>query len=285
MKRATVAMGLGIMLFAWSSYGGVLAPVSETGFGTVGQGATGINNQGVACGPTSVYNSFLYLETLDPALGTRLTGSDAATTINTLATDMNLVPGSGISAAGLVSGKSQFIRDAGLSNVISVESQVGSANVTAQFIYDQLAAGQDVELGFTWNGATGGHVITLTGMSNFDPLAKTATLSFLDPWGNGSGPEDANTDPTTGDLEGAAATPGTTAAPETGSLTFGNGVWTLSYTGSAAGANGASGTLVVVAAESAAPEPSTIFLLGAGLVALLVWRHRSRAVSIRKGDA
>jgi hypothetical protein len=207
-----------------------------------------------------------------------LTGSGAANTINTLATDMNLVPGSGISAAGLVNGKNQYISSAGLSNFIVVESQIGSGNITAQFIYNLLAMGQDVELGFTWNGATGGHVITLTGMSNFDPMANTATLSFLDPWGNGSGAEDTNPDPTPGDLEGAPATPGTTAAPETGSLTFGNGVWTLSYIGSAAGPNGGSGTLVVVAAESLIPEPSTIFLLGAGLVMLLARRHRARAM-------
>jgi hypothetical protein len=279
MKRITFAMGLGFVLCARASFGGPILPnVSETGAGTVGQGAPGINNSGVACGPTSVYNSFVYLENMDPALGNLLTGATPSGTINTLETYMNLVPGSGISAAGLVNGKTQYINDLGLSNVIVVESQIGSGNVTAQFIYNQLAAGQDVELGFTWNGATGGHVIALTGMSNFDPVAKTATLSFLDPWGNGSGAEDTNVDPTAGDLEGAPATPGTTAAPETGSLTFGGGVWTLSYVGSAAGANGGSGTLVVVAAESVIPEPSTIFLLSGGLVVLLALRHRARAM-------
>jgi hypothetical protein len=280
MKRFTLfALGLGCMLCARASFGDtILSTVTETGFGTVGQGAPGINNPGVACGPTSVYNSFVYLENLDPALGSQLTGSGAASTINALATDMNLVPGSGISAAGLVSGKNQYISAAGLSNLITVESQIGSGNVTAQFIYNQLAAGQDVELGFTWNGASGGHVIALTGMSNFDTTTNTATLSFLDPWGNGTGAEDTNADPTSGDLEGAPATPGTTAAPETGALTFGNGVWTMSYTGSAAGPNGGSGTLVVVAAESIVPEPSTIFLLNAGLVVLLARRHRRRAM-------
>ena len=274
------ATGLGFMLCARAAFGDtILANVSETGFGTVGQGAAGINNSGVACGPTSVYNSFVYLQNLDPGLDTKLTALGVANTINTLATDMNLVPGSGISAAGLVSGKSQFISDAGLSGLISVESQVGSGNITAQFIYNQLAMGQDVELGFTWNGASGGHVITLTGMSNFDTTTNTATLSFLDPWGNGAAAEDTNSDPTTGDLEGdPPATPGTTAAAETGTLTFGNGVWTLSYTGSAAGPNGGSGTLVVVAAESVVPEPSTIFLLSAGLVVLLAQRHRHRSI-------
>jgi len=254
--------------------------VTETGFGTVGQGAAGINNPGVACGPTSVYNSFVYLTNLDPALGTKLTGSSAANTINTLATDMNLVAGSGIGADDLVNGKKQYISDVGLSNSITVESQVGSGNITAQFIYNQLAMGQDVELGFTWNGATGGHVVTLTGMSNFNPMANTATLSFLDPWGNGTAAEDTNPDPTSGDLEGGGpATPGTTAAPETGSLTFGSGVWTLSYVGSGAGPNGGSGTLVVVAAESV-PEPSVIFLLSVvgSLVLLGSRRHRARVI-------
>jgi len=285
MKRfSTCAMGLGLMLCAQASFGAILPTVLETGFGTVGQGAAGINNPGVACGPTSVYNSFVYLESLDPGIAGDLTGSGAASTINTLATDMNLVPNSGISAAGLVNGTNQYISDAGLSNVITTASQIGSANITAQFIYDQLAMGEDVELGFTWNGASGGHVIALTGMSDFDTVANTAMVTFLDPWGNGTAAEDTNTDPTTGDLEGTPATPGTTAAAETGMLSLVNGVWTLSYMGSAAGAGG-SGTLVVVAAESIAPEPSTIILLGAGLVMLLAWRHRARVNVMRKGDA
>jgi hypothetical protein len=282
MKRVTIfAMALGFMLCARASFGAVLPTVTETGFGAVGQGAPAINNPGVACGPTSLYNSFVYLETLDPSLDSDLTGSSAASTINTLETDMNLVPGSGISAAGLVNGTTQYISNAGLSGLVTVASQIGSANVTAQFIYNQLAMGEDVEVGFTWNGATGGHVIALTGMSSFNTTTNTATVSFLDPWGNGTGAEDANPDPTRGDLEGGGpAAPGTTAAAETGSLTFANGVWTLSYTGSAAGAGGGSGTLVVVAAESVVPEPSTIFLLSGVLVVFvfLARRHRGRTV-------
>jgi hypothetical protein len=286
MKRFTIfATSLASLLCARAAFGDIILPnVSETGFGMVGQGAAGINNSGVACGPTSVYNSFVYLASLDPGIANALIGGGAANTINTLETNMNLAPGGGVSASGLVNGTNQYISGAGLSGSITTASQIGSGNITAQFIYNQLAMGEDVELGFTWNGATGGHVIALTGMSNFDTTTNTATLSFLDPWGNGSAAEDTNPDPVPGDLEGAAATAGTTAAALTGSLTFAGGVWTLSYVGSAAGPNGGSGTLVVVNAESIAPEPSTIFLLTGGLgVMLFVMRRRGRTIGSKKG--
>src|SRR5215469_4627598 len=51
-------------------------------YGNIAQNIGGdITSGNVACGPTSVYNSFVYLKN---AFGVDLTGSNAATTINTL---------------------------------------------------------------------------------------------------------------------------------------------------------------------------------------------------------
>ena len=237
----------------------------DTKFGLVGQNSAGINNGGVACGPTSVYNSFVYLQNQFGINGLLKPGA-ASNTINQLSTDMHLDPSGGVTSQQLVDGKTQYIKDQGLASKIAVESQAGGAgNVTAQFIYDQLHRGQDVEILFLWGNTNSGHFVTLTGI-NFDTTTHTGTLNFIDPWGNG----------------GAAASKlsGTMSGTDAGG-------YTLTYTGGAAGdsgdpdnpGDGNGGIIYSVAAESPVPEPSTFALLGLGGVALAIRSYRRRQTS------
>jgi len=257
MKRILV-LSFAVMLLARVCSAAVLPAVNLAGVGTFGQGAPGILDPTVSCAPTSVYDSFVYLESRYGPRVAGLLGVGAPDTINALAADMQLVPGIGCTGPNIVSGTIGYLESVGLINVISVESQVGNNIVGAsgQFLYDQLARGQGVEVGFTWNSGSGGHVVAVTGISNFDTGALTATLDFMDPWGALS-----------------PAGPGANALALSGNLSFAGGLWTLSYSGGAAGA-GAAGTLALIEAESV-PEPSTVYLV-IGALLLLVWRRRVR---------
>jgi hypothetical protein len=244
-------------------------PVGQ--FGTVGQQSAGIVNGGQACGPTSTYNSFVYLQNQFGVTGLFQNGA-ASNTINQLGVDMNPnntntgVSPNGVSEQQLVNGKTTYINGQTLNKPITIESQVNpggvGTNLTWEFIMAQLRAGQDVELGWRWTTG-GGHVVTLTGMT-WDPDLNTGTMSFLDPYNPAGG--NAPALPITGTVNGTDATG-----------------FQLSYSGGAAGpdsdpdnpGNASTGNLSVVAAESV-PEP-----IGVGAIAcccaLLLSRGRRRA--------
>jgi hypothetical protein len=272
MRTRHFLAGFGLFLFTvQASVAATLANVDETGFGRVGQGSPGIGNynnndiqtqhdiQDVACGPTSVYNSFVYLQNRFGGLANLTLPGNASDTINELAQDMNLVPKNGVSEAGFIAGNTKYINDRGLQNAISIETNDNAATML-QFIYDQLAKGQDVEIGMLWGPpGDGGHIVQVTGLDNFDPVAQTGTLNFNDPWGNSgfNGVPDAFSSLETGTLNGT-------------SITYDNN----SGAGAIAGGEdpgggfagpGASATIAFAVAESPTPLPSTV---GGGLVLL-----------------
>ena len=246
-------------------------------FGTVGQQADGIINGGQACGPTSVYNSFVYLTNHFNLKGLLQPG-DPSKTINQLGAYMGGTdpkttgtPADGVTSAQLVSGKKDYIAAQGLQDRIHVESQsnaIAGNHVTIQFLYQQLKAGQDVEIKFNWSGR-GAHFVTVYGI-DFDTKTGKGTLNIIDPWTDGAGKASASV----------------ITANLSGNNTDG---FTISYSGGGAGASddpdnpgdAGSGTIFSVAAESPVPEPSTLALLSLGGlgVGLNVLRRRRLTMS------
>jgi hypothetical protein len=235
-------------------------------FGLVDQNTAGINNGSLACAPTATYNSFVYLNNQFPTSGLGgLLGSGSVSAINELAGD---IPG-GIPASGgnaLAAGKQTYINNHNLGNKVSVESLGNNTTLTpntaARFIAQQLAAGQDVEMGFLWSNSTGtlsgnGHVVTVTGI-DYDETGQNGAMNIVDPW------------------DGVALS---------GELSVANGELLLGYTGGGAGTGGADGNdpdnpghagfgaIAFVTAESLiVPEPT--MALGLAMLALLVPRRR-----------
>jgi hypothetical protein len=214
----------------------------------------------VACGPTSVANSFKFLEQ-KYGLSGLIDPNDPYTTINELETYMNTSSPNGTTIGDLINGKKQYISDMGLSDKISVEGQTffnlgingvtDNTKPTWNFLFDQIDKGQDVEVLINWWTGTkysGGHYLTITGMS-WDEDLNTGTISFIDPWGG---------------------------VDLTGTLAYHNGFMQVTYGGGAAvdprdpdnPDHVSSADISGVVAESPVPEPATIgiiagaFLLG-----------------------
>jgi hypothetical protein len=289
----SLALGLAVFSMTASTRADFEFQQSIGNYGTLDQNAPGIDNGPVACAPTATVNSFTFLENEYDLTG--LIDETPVQTVNDLeaANYMDVTPNSGASATDVIEGKMAWINNQGLGNKIRIEGQAGGTfggsaidqqldsdlttagdivgdheAPTAQFIYDQLAAGQDVEMGFLWWDGTdyvGGHVVTATGI-DWDTTTETGTISFIDPWG-------------AADIFGAT-------------LEMHDGFLELTYAGGAAGGGlGADGNTPTVGdpdnpddertadiafayAESPVPEPASMGLLCVGAVGLL--RRRSR---------
>jgi hypothetical protein len=113
---------------------------------------------------------------------------------------------------------------------------------TAQFIRDQIAAGQDVEIFVA--SSNGAHYLTLTSIA-YDTVAMTGMIGFVDP------------------ADGARHT-----ANITGLDANANNALQLNYT-----VGGTVADIFSAVAESPVPEPSTMALVGLGL-ALITFRRR-----------
>jgi len=231
-------------------------------YGNISQNTPGIINGGDACVPTATVNSFFFLQNyfgvngLGPNNGL-LTSDNATNAVNELGVDMGLKQGVGVSDAGFIAGKLKYLSDHGLNNTISLEYEAVDVGLditpTWAWIYHQLMATQDVEVGFGWWGGSDGHCVTVSSFSFLDANGdgiidngENAQLDFTDPW-------DGN--------------------HYVGTLTMSGGSLKLSYVGGAAGA-GAWGIVNIAVAESV-PEPSTLGLLALSGLALLWRRKRS----------
>lgn len=253
-----------------------------------------LNNPTQACGPTSVANSFVYLADLGV---TGLGGDDEAIsydTINTLSDYMSL-GANGTTVENFVKGKEQFLEDnaeyitqngkpvaiqtVGQSAPNGGYSQAANGPwiggvqetiPTAEFIEQQLAAGEDVEMLFQWsddegNFKGGGHWVNVYGI-NYDETENDGTISFVDPenYDNGTGSAQALTSESLYELVD-------------GYLAFG-------YKGGASGVaadddmSGASyGVITDVIAESPVPVPEPTMLLLAAISAGALLRRRREA--------
>jgi len=237
--------------------------LSGLGYGNISQNTPGIINGANACVPTATVNSFFFLQnyyginSLGPGNGS-LTQANATNAINELGADMGLT-NNGVTQAGFIAGKWQYLSDHQLTNQISMEWEsvaVGGVTPTWQWIYNQLMATQDVEVAFAWFGGSDGHCVTVTSFDFADnnnnhtiDFGELAHLDFTDPWDG---------------------------QHYVGTLTMNGGSLELSYVGGAAGA-GAWGLIDAAIAESPIPEPSTLGLLVIGGLAgfRLLQRKRS----------
>ncbi|MGD0770227.1 MAG: papain-like cysteine protease family protein [Tepidisphaeraceae bacterium] len=175
-----------------------------------------------ACAPTATVNSFEMLQNEYGVTG--LVGSDPYDAINDLASDMstqgdayynpaspgyhahdaegNEIHTGGTSAQNLVNGKVQYIQDnqtggpeievhgQGIFGTFNADGTVdaaanGASTVpTDEYLQEQMAAGQDVEVWEAWvdpnlpGGDAGAHIITITGIDS-----EAGTIDFVDPWG------------------------------------------------------------------------------------------------------
>ena len=235
--------------------------LSGLGYGNISQNTPGINLGAEACVPTATVNSFFFLQNyygisgLGPGNG-QLTVGNATNAVNELGVDMGLT-NNGVTQAGFIAGKWQYLSDHQLTNKISMEWEsvaVGGVTPTWQWIYNQLMATQDVEVAFAWFGGSDGHCVTVTSFDFTDNTGRgiidagdPATLDFTDPWDG---------------------------QHYVGTLTMNGGSLELSYVGGAAG-TGAWGLIDAAVAESPIPEPSTLGLLAiGGLVAFRLLRRK-----------
>lgn len=234
-----------------------------------------------ACAPTSVVNSFVYLEQRYPAIFGRSlvpdTDSDQAydpeelkAVALTLAGEayMNTTDADGTQDGYMAYGKEKYMGerapDKTLYRAVAEGAWDGPAGLqpdwyqagtvpTIEFLYEALSGAFDVEVGVTWTspGETGGHWITAYGLT-FDTLTQEGSLSFIDPW---------------------------EAVDLTGLLEIlPSGQIQLTYQGGAADPDTLTSIIDIIVAETAAaiPEPAVLFLFGAAGLTLLVVRRRRK---------
>ena len=229
-------------------------------YGYLNQLDPGISNGTAACGPTATINSFIYMENHYGLTG--LVSANPTDDVNKLAGYMNLNPLNGVTDPNFVIGKQQWIDEYNATNGGSLymvgQDDNGAGGLTLkipewQFIYNELKACEDVEVGFGWTVGGGGHWVTATSFHFVDlnengiiNLNETATLDFIDPWGGTN-------------------LVGTLAMADAGYLK-------LTYSGGAAGAGG-SGIIDIVVGESI-PEPGSLTLLALGASALFLLHRR-----------
>lgn len=269
-----------------------------------------------ACAPTSAANSFIYLQNQYGLTGLVNLGNPYGT-ISTLAANMNTAPatsvggsqtnytGGGTTDGNFVQGKEAYLQNLAPGGFTAPNGQkyaiqtvgqsafysqaasgpwkggVTQTAPTAQFIEQQLAAGEDVEMGISWSNGSGGysgaggHMVALTGI-NYDATTNSGTVSFVDPTNNSGG----NITYGTGDAPNI-----TSSSLEMITSGTYNGYLKFSYTGGASGIaaddnSGASTTALIdgVFAESPVlvPEPTGLVLLAvAGLGVLMLRKRRS----------
>jgi hypothetical protein len=266
-------------------------------------GIAGAQKAPVACAPTSTVNSLVYLQNAYGITGL-VDPTNAYNTINTLASGAYMstndqLPNppanyvSGTTAPNMLAGKEKYLQNhftpqKGYTAIQTVGQSLYSSQPangaaiggvtqtapTTTFIQQQLAAGEDVEMGFLWSDSSGnpvggGHVVTLTGI-DYDMTTNSGSISFLDPFGAiGTG--------SAVDIVSRSLTFLSPLAP--------NGAVVFGYAGGAAGNSNdpdnpdvaAYGRIAFVYSESPVPEPAALTLLALGSGLFLIRRRRGPA--------
>jgi hypothetical protein len=253
-------------------------------FGTLDQADTNCPN--LNCGPTAAVESFVYLDKvfphiyttpLVPKAGATPTTAEQAAVANDLGSNFMknccATSSAGTLIEDFILGKRDYLESKNPGKTV-FNAQInfawrenppggkhpGTAKPafvqdrtipTLAFLAQEISHGEDVEVFvFNSNGGCGGandptcnHYITLTGIT-YDDANNTGSFSFVDPLGGGRG---------TRNITGLS----------------GGFIQTSYPLGTAAN------TLIVHAvSESPIPEPSTLLLIGSGLVVLAIWRRR-----------
>jgi hypothetical protein len=268
--RRFAARALAIMAVISTSIHGawaVIYNVDETtiaAFGTVNQNTVPPANGAMSCVPTATMNSFTWLQNAYPSIygldgggAPALQGGQGswlgAATLLAGPLYMNTSANNGTTLANWIGGKVSYLNTyalgkttfAGMDSLSAPANRPWwdtNANPTVNFLYQELLAGEDVELGIYPLDMIG-HALTLTGLTWNDAdglgtfnIGDTLTLNTIDP---------ANPLVNTA----VALTPGNP-------MKISGGI----YDGY---------TLQVALAESPIPEPATVSLLLLGVGALL----------------
>jgi len=239
-------------------------------FGTLSQANTNCPND--ACGPTAAVNSFVFLQNMYANIypnhvlvpttdGNNPTQAEQAAVANLLATNtyMGTCALCGTTIEDFIYGKNTYINTvAPNSTTFAAQISIAWRNptaaghavdkpayvqentaATAQFLYNEILAGEDVEI-FVGYDTGGAHYLTLTGIS-WDNVMNTGSFNFVDPIGG---------------------------ARSNDNFTTVNGMLHLTTYGGGA-------TVFHAVAESPVPEPGTVVLLTFGCIFLgLRWRKK-----------
>jgi hypothetical protein len=224
----------------------------------------GINS---SCGPTAAVNSFTFLQNMYPTIyGSKLIPHSAGNTAQqdqvdaatTLACYMGC-DSTGTTISNFISGKKDYIESVAPGSTIYSSQNVfaaGGIYPTFNYMYNELVDGEDVELlvgfySFNTQGQlvrTGGHYVTLTGISSPTNDGANGTISFVDP----SGGVDRN---------GIATFKGADGSIRTSTYVSGTNPVTI---------------IEAAVSESPIPEPGTLVLLFGAVPAALWVRARRR---------
>lgn len=239
------------------------------------------------CGPASVANSMQYLQSRwGIQFGDQhipgIAGNPPESRVGRLDDTMGRPAGTPISNNQFLSGKLQYLANAGVTG-LRLEHQGGDrtggggigdgdfnhagltsrdfgATVTADFILNQLARGEDVEMNIRWIPGPGGHWVTLVGGGLIG--GRPFVIFYHDAQQDAAGG--------TGLFDGGYGFSFLTTAGD-GTLRFRNFV------------DGSEARVNFVVSESAVPEPSTMLLSAVGLVgAAMAYRKKNRKTARRR---
>lgn len=241
-------------------------------FGTFSQLNSGVTGtealREYSCVPTSVANGLTFLSNYYSAPTLMLPGYG---TVNTLSTDMGTTE-AGTSYAGMGSGTASYFSGQGLASSFTMAG--GETSPFMVTLYDWLLADYAVEFWISWASGSGAHSLTLCGIDLYTDsggaVTGAGTLDFIDPYGGPISPS--------GNPSSAVVVTGASFMTDSGGamhITDGyttGGAANPSNPDNTSGAT--TGVLVNDLAEKftpggGAPEPSSLVLFGAGVLALV----------------